>query len=342
MAIQRSAFGESGGKPVEMFALSNRSGMVAKVITYGAALVRLEVPDRQGHAENIVVGYDTLAGYENDSSYFGATVGRYGNRIAGGKFSLDGHEYTLATNNEPNHLHGGAVGFNKRIWTAELATDGSARVTFRYTSPDGEEGYPGTLRAAVTYTLTDANELRLDYEATTDKPTHCNLTHHSYFNLDGHNAGNVLGHVLTLACDEYLPVDDTLIPTGEIRPVRGTVMDFTQPKAIGADIEKEPGLYDHCYVVRRGEAPLALVAKVTDPGSGRSLEIRSTEPGVQFYTANHLDGVAGADGAVYGKHQGFCLETQHYPDSPNKPDFPTTRLAPGATYRSTTVHKFSW
>jgi len=329
------------GDKVQLFTLTNAQGTVAKVTNYGAILVSLEVPGHDGQKANIVLGYDTLADYVADPSSFGATVGRYGNRIARGKFTIDGQEYQLATNNGPNHLHGGNVGFNKRIWKAEPSQDGTS-VKFTYVSPDGEENYPGELTVNVTYTLNDDNELRIDYQATTTKTTHVNLTHHSYFNLAGHASGDVLEQVLQLNCDKFLPVDATLIPTGELKPVAGTPMDFTSPKPIGQDIAKEAGLYDHCYVIKDGgQGAMKLAARATDPKSGRTMEIYTTEPGIQLYTANHLDGVKGTDGATYNKHQAFCLETQHYPDSPNQPSFPSTLLKPGETYRTTTVHKFS-
>jgi aldose 1-epimerase len=345
--VSASPYGTTeDGVKVQLFTLRNTGGMVAKVTNFGATLVELDVPDRAGKTANVVLGYDTLAEYIKDTNYFSVTVGRYCNRIAQGKFTLDGEEYTLATNNGPNHLHGGDVGFSKKVWRAKPATDGSAQVAFSYVSPDGEEGYPGELKCQVTYTLTDDNELRFDYEATTDKNTVCNLTNHAYWNLAGDASGDVLGHVLEVNAEQYTPTDDTLIPTGEIAPVDGTPMDFTKPKAIGEDIGQEGDeykiLYDLNFVVRRTENPVRLHARVSDPGSGRTMEIYSDQPGIQFYTANHLDKIAGRGGATYNKHQGFCLETQHYPDSPNQPDFPTTVLKPGETYKTTTIHKFSW
>lgn len=337
-----SDFGTTpAGEKVELFTLTNAHGTVAKITNYGAILVSLEVPGRDGQKANIVLGYDTLADYVADPSSFGATVGRYGNRIAKGRFTIDGQEYQLATNNGPNHLHGGNVGFNKRIWKAEPSQDGTS-VKFTYVSPDGEENYPGELTVHVTYTLTADNELRIDYQAQTTKTTHVNLTHHSYFNLAGHASGDVLEQVLQLNCDQYLPVDETLIPTGELKAVAGTPMDFTSPKKIGQDIAQAEGLYDHCFVIRDGgQGGLKLAARATDPQSGRTMEIYTTEPGIQLYTANHLADVKGTDAAVYNKHQAFCLETQHYPDTPNQPSFPSTLLKPGETYRTTTVHKFS-
>ena len=343
MDVKVSDYGKTAaGEPVEAYRLQNGLGTSATVITYGAILVRLELPDRNGRVDNVVLCYDSLAGYETGSSYFGATVGRYGNRIAMGRFSLGDTEVTLATNDGPNHLHGGKIGFDRRIWKAEILQDEhSVGVRFHYTSPDGEEGYPGTVQAAVTYRLTVGNELRIDYKAKTDKPTPINLTHHSYFNLAGHASGDVMGHELTLHCDDYLPVDAALIPSGEILPVRGTLFDFTSPKKIGTDIGKEEGLYDHCFVCRRHDPGVTWIAEVTEPLSGRRMAIGTTEPGVQFYTANHLKDERGADGAIYQARQGFCLETQHFPDSPNQSKFPSTVLRPGEVYRSSTIHKFS-
>jgi aldose 1-epimerase len=343
MEIRVAPYGTTASKKsVDAYTLSNRRGVAATIITHGATLTRLEVLDRNGRRENIVLSYDSLAGFEAGSSYFGSTVGRYGNRIAKGKFTLDGRDYTLAINNGPNHLHGGLVGFDRRIWQAEpVRGDSEVAVRFRYTSPDGEEGYPGSIQATVTYTLTEANELRIDYEATTDKATHINLTNHAYFNLAGHASGNILEHELTLDCDHYLPVDATLIPTGEIRPVEGTVFDFRRPKSIGHEIGRVEGLYDHCFVRRNRNGSLERIARVQEPETGRIMEVWTTEPGVQLYTANHLKDEPGADGAAYQSRQAFCLETQHFPDSPNRPEFPSTVLRPGETYRTTTAHRFS-
>jgi aldose 1-epimerase len=335
------------GAVIDVYTLTNRHGMVAKVITFGASLTELHVPDRAGKMADVVLGFPQLSQYESAHPYFGATVGRVGNRIAKGAFTLNGKTYTLATNNGPNHLHGGVKGFDKRVWKAQSvpATAGAA-VRFTYVSPDGEEGYPGTLTASVTYTLTDTNELRLDYLATTDQPTPVNLTHHSYFNLAGEGTGDILGHQLTLLADRFTPVDDTLIPTGEIASARGTVMDFTRATAIGARIDQvpgpSPGGYDHNYVLNSGGGVLALAATVKDPQSGRVMDVLTTEPGLQFYSGNFLDGtLVGKGGAAYKKHWGFCLETQHFPDSVNRPNFPPTILQAGKTYKSTTVYRFS-
>lgn len=346
-SMRKTDFGKtSDGTAVDLYVLTNAKGVTAKVMTYGAILTELHVPDRDGKPDDVVLGFDDLGGYLAGHPYFGATVGRVANRIARGRFTLDGKEYRLAVNNGPNALHGGRKGFDKVVWEAEPAEakDGVA-VRFRYRSPDGEEGYPGNLSAAVTYTLTDDNALRLDYTATTDKPTPVNLTNHSYFNLAGPRAGDILGHELMLAADKYTPVDDTLIPTGEVRPVRGTPLDFTTPTTIGSRIDQlkgEPGGYDHNFVLRGGGKQPALAARVREPKTGRVLEMFTTEPGVQFYTGNFLDGtVKGKGGVVYGKHAGFCLEAQHYPDSVNHPDFPSTILKPGQTYTQTTVYQFS-
>jgi aldose 1-epimerase len=345
--IQIVPFGTtSDGTAVDLYVLTNDHGVKAKVMTYGAILTELEVPDRDGKLGDVVLGFDDLKGYLAGHPYFGATVGRVANRIARGKFTVDGKEYTLATNNGPNALHGGRKGFDKAVWKAVPveSRDGVA-VRFTYHSSDGEEGYPGDLTATVTYTLTDRNELRLDYTATTGKPTPVNLTNHTYFNLAGPAAGDILGHELMLAAERYTPVDDTLIPTGEIKPVRGTPLDFTTPATIGSRIDQlrgEPGGYDHNFVLRGGGKSLALAARVREPKTGRVMEMDTTEPGVQFYTGNFLDGsLKGKGGVVYRKHQGFCLEAQHFPDSVNHPNFPSMILRPGQTYRQTTVYKFS-
>lgn len=345
--ITKMAFGKTpDGRAVDLYVLTNANGMKAKIMTYGAILTELDVPDRHGKAGDVVLGFDHLDGYLAGHPYFGATVGRVANRIARGKFTLDGKEYTLAKNNGPNTLHGGLKGFDKVVWQAQpLETSAGKAVKFIYHSPNGEEGFPGNLTASVTYTLTDQNELRLDYTATADKATPVNLTNHSYFNLAGPAAGDILGHELMLAADKYTPVDDTLIPTGELKPVRGTPLDFTKPTAIGARIAEmkgDPGGYDHNFVLNGGGKGLELGARVIDPQTGRMLEMYTTEPGVQFYTGNFLDGtIKGKGGVVYRKHQAFCLEAQHFPDSVNHPNFPSMILRPGKTYTQTTVYKFS-
>ena len=347
--ITREAFGTTtDGKSVDAFTLTNAKGLELRAITYGATIISLRVPDRQGHLDDIVLGYPTLAGYLEKSPYFGAIVGRYGNRIAKGRFTLDGKTYALATNNGPNHLHGGIKGFDKVVWSVDSShQDSSATLTFSYTSPAGEEGYPGTLQARVTYTLTDQNELRVDYSATTDAPTPVNLTQHSYFNLAGAGSGDILGHELMISADRFTPVDSTLIPTGEIALVAGTPFDFRTPTAIGARIAqndvqlKRGGGYDHNWVLNRKGPDLALAARLAEPTTGRTLEVFTTEPGIQFYSGNFLDGtITGKDGRVYQHRYGLCLETQHFPDSPNHSNFPSTILRPGQEYRSTTVFRF--
>jgi aldose 1-epimerase len=319
--------------------------MVARITAYGAILTELRAPDRYGRVANVVHGFDNLEQYVKGHPGFGATIGRFGNRIARARFTLDGKEYTLAANNGRNHLHGGLKGFDKFVWEAKPlpAGDHEAAVQFTYSSKDGEEGYPGNLSVTVPYTLTDDNELRIDYHATTDRATPVNLTNHSYFNLAGD--GDVLDHEVMIAGDRYTPVDDELIPTGEIAGVKGTPLDFTKPMRIGARIEQlkpRPGGYDHNFVLNGGGKSLALAARVTEPKSGRVMEVLTTEPGIQFYTGNFLDGkYTGVSGVVYGRHSGFCLETQHFPDSVNRPNFPSTILRPGGTLKSTTVLKFS-
>lgn len=341
MRLQEEPFGETpDGEPVTQYHLSNANGIAVSLINYGAIVTAVHVPDRNGELENITLGFDTLDGYLERHPYFGAICGRYANRIADGKFTLDGVEYTLATNNEPNHLHGGESGFDKALWHAEpFENEDAAGVRFTYESPDGEEGYPGTLTTTVTYTLNDDDELQIDYQATSDKATPVNLTNHCYWNLAGADSGKILDHVLTLNCDRYLPVDDTMIPTGELKSVTDTPMDFTDPQRIGAKIDEVEGDYDHCFVLSEGQDSPALIARAEDPESGRVLEIFTTEPAVQFYTGNFLDGSVAGGG--FEKHDGFCLECQHFPDSPNQPDFPSTILQPAEVYRQTTTLKFS-
>ncbi len=346
MKIESKSFGQMpDGADVTIHTLTNRKGMVAKITEYGAILTEVWVPDRAGQLTNVVLGFDNLGQYLKGHPFFGANTGRVANRIAKGKFTLDGKEYTLAVNNGPNHLHGGRKGFDKKLWKSRAlpARDKSVAVEFTYTSPDGEEGYPGTLAVKVTYTLTDDNDLRIDYEATTDKATIVNLTNHSYFNLGG--SGAILDHVLQINADRYTATDAGLIPTGELAPVRGTGLDFTQPRRIGdriADYESLAKGYDHNFVLNHGGGTLGLAARVREPKSGRVMEVSTTEPGVQLYTANHLDGkTTGVGGVKYGQHQAFCLETQHFPDSINKPAFPSVVLRPGQTFQSATVHKFS-
>jgi len=342
----RESFGTtSRGEAVSVYTLKNAQGMELRVINYGGIILSLKVPDRNGRLGDVVLGYDSLADYERSSPYFGAIIGRYGNRIARGRFTLDGKTYTLATNNGPNHLHGGVKGFDKVVWDAELFESGKqVGLIFRYTSPDGEEGYPGTLQATVTYTLTDQNELIFDYHATTDRQTPVNLTQHSYFNLAGDGKGDILGHVVTLNADRFTPVDSTLIPTGEIRSVAGTPFDFRNATAIGARIEQDDQQlrygrgYDHNFVLNKGGDGPSLAARVHEPTSGRVMEISTTEPGLQFYSGNFLDGtLVLRDGTAVRQGDAFCLEPQHFPNSPNEPAFPSTVLCPGERYRSRIV-----
>jgi aldose 1-epimerase len=344
MEVQKQEFGQlPDGQNVDLYVLTNATGLRARVMTYGATLVSLEVPDRDGNFVDITLGCDSLEGYLSASPYFGSTVGRYANRIAKGKFTLDGVEYTLAQNNGENHLHGGVQGFDKVIWNAEpVRMEEAVGVKFSFLSKDGEEGYPGNLRCTVTYLLTDRDELRISYETETDKRTPVNLTHHSYFNLAGQGNGDILDHELMLDADKYTPVDEGLIPTGEIRSVENTPMDFTTPHTIGERIDQLEGGYDHNFVLRGGGGTLILAVRVYNPESGRVMEIRTTEPGIQFYSGNFLDGsITGKSGKIYHKHYGFCLEPQHFPDSPNKPNFPSTILNPGDRYMSLTVFKFT-
>lgn len=344
MSIDKESFGKTpDGQKVDLYTLININGLKARIISYGAILVSLETPDRDGKPADITLGYDTLDGYLTRHPYFGATVGRYANRIGGARFKLNDVEYTLAANNDQNHLHGGINGFDKVVWKIEetKADNDGAMVKLSYLSKDGEEGYPGNLACTVTYTLTKDDELKINYEAETDKPTVINLTNHSYWNLAGQGSGDILGHELMLNADKYTPVDEGLIPTGEIRSVKDSPMDFTKPMTIGSRIAQVEGGYDHNYVLNSGGGTLALCAKVSEPASGRIMEIHTIEPGVQFYTGNFLDGsITGKSGKVYKKHYGFCLETQHFPDSPNKPQFPSVVLNPGQKYTTVTVHKF--
>ncbi len=336
------------GQEVRLYTLQNAKGATAKIMTYGAIVVSLEMPDAKGQMDDIVLGYDDLEGYLKVTPYFGAIVGRYGNRIGGGRFTLDGVTYTLAQNDKVNHLHGGIKGFDKVVWSDKPVwkSDGVG-VELSYLSKDGEEGYPGNLKATVTYLLTNKNELRIDYVATTDKATPVNLTHHGYFNLSG-GKQDILAHELMLNADKFTPVDAGLIPTGELQPVEGTPMDFTKARLIGERIEadfaqlKAGGGYDHNWVLNRKGAGLSLAARATEPTTGRVMEVWTTEPGVQFYAGNFLDGtIAGKGGTVYKHRWGFCLETQHYPDSPNKADFPSTILRPNEKHKTTTVYRFS-
>jgi aldose 1-epimerase len=342
--ITKSSFGKlPDGTPVEQYTLTNSQGAFCKIITYGGIITELHVPDKNGKLGDVVVGFDNLEQYLGSHPYFGAITGRFANRIAKGKFTLDGKTYSLAINNGPNALHGGLKGFDKVVWTATPSeSKDSATLKLDYTSVDGEEGFPGTLKVTVTYTFTDKNELRIDYAAVTDKATPINLTNHSYFNLAG--SGDVFGHELMLTAKKFTPTDDTLIPTGEIESVEGTPFDFTLTKTIGRDIEKlfpQPHRgYDHNFVLDNQEKKLALAARVQDPKSGRVMEVLTDQPGVQLYTANFLDDTQGK-GKVHRKYGAFCLETQHYPDSVNHPNFPSTILRPGEKHQTTTIFRFS-
>lgn len=344
--IKKKEFGKMpDGQTVYEYTLS-RGGITVKVITLGGIITAIHAPDRDGKIDDVVLGFDSLEGYLKGHPYFGCITGRVCNRIAHGKFTLEGKEYQLAKNNGPHHLHGGNVGFDKVLWQAkEIQRESAVGLELTRRSPDGEEGYPGNLDVIVRYLVTDQSELVIEYEATTDKTTHVNLTNHAYFNLGGIKGGSILGHELQLNASSITPTDESLIPTGKIEPVKGTPFDFTEFKPIGRDIARvggNPSGYDVNYVINRHEGPgLPLAAKVRDPKTGRTLEVYTTEPGVQLYTGNFLDGsIVGKGGVAYQKHFGFCLETQHFPDSPNQPDFPSTVLKPGQRYRSTTVYRF--
>lgn len=347
-SITSAPFGQTpDGKAVTLFTLQNTNGVVATICNHGGIVTSLQVPDRTGAMGDVVLGYDNLAGYLKDSPYFGSLIGRYGNRIAKGRFTLNGQTYTLATNNGPNALHGGLKGFDKVVWDAKsLVTAQGPALELRYVSKDGEEGYPGTLTVTAVYTLTADNALQLDYTATTDKDTVVNLTQHSYFNLAG--KGDILGHEVMINADQFTPVNATLIPTGELPSVAGTPFDFRKATTIGARIGdqneqlKFGGGYDHNWVIAKPAGQLALMARVHEPTTGRVLEVLSTEPGLQFYSGNFLDGtITGKNGRVYQFRNGFCMEPQHYPDSPNQPNFPSVVLKPGQTYRNTIIYRFS-
>jgi aldose 1-epimerase len=346
--IKSADFGKTKeGTPVQIFTLTNSKGMEARIMTYGGILVSLKVPDHSGAMADVVLGHDDLNGYvTNNSPYLGALIGRYGNRIGHAKFTLDGKEYKLDKNNGENTLHGGSGGFHTKVWTPKQLPDGGLELS--YTSKDGEEGYPGTLHIAVTYHVTDDNGLKIDYSATTDKDTVLNPTNHSYWNLKGAGNGDILGHTIMIEANRFTPVDAGLIPTGELKPVKGTPFDFTKPTVIGAHIGdndeqlKLGGGYDHNWVLNSGGGKVALAARVEEPTSGRVMEVWTDQPGIQFYTGNFLDGtITGKGGKAYAKRTGLCLETQHFPDSPNKPSFPTTELKPGKTFKSETIYKFS-
>lgn len=339
LTVQNEPYGKTfDGQEITQYLLSNDKGMSVNIINYGAIVTAVYLPDRTGKSENITLGFDSLEAYENKGPYFGAICGRYANRIEEGKFSLDGKEYQLAQNNPPSHLHGGEQGFDKKVWAAESFSDkNEVGVRLNYVSPDGEEGYPGKLTLRVVYTLNNENELKINYIATSDQATPINVTNHCYWNLAG--SGDVLDHELVLNCDRYLPVEGHAIPTGELATVKGTPMDFTSSHKIGERIAQVEGGYDHCWVVNSAEKQPAFCARAKDAQSGRVMEVTTTEPGVQFYTGNFLDGTEASGG--YEKHGGFCLEAQHFPNSPNQPEFPNTILKPGNVYEQTTIHKFS-
>jgi aldose 1-epimerase len=350
MAIATTSFGKTAnGTDVSLFTLTNANGVEATIANYGGIVTTLRVPDRTGVLADVVLGYETLAEYLKVTPYFGCLVGRYGNRIANGRFVLDGREYRLAQNNGNNHLHGGRVGFDKVVWKATAKeTKSGPTLELSYISADGEEGYPGQLSVKAVYTLTVKNGLRLDYTATTDKPTVLSLTQHSYFNLAGQGEGDILDHKVTIFADRFTPVDDTLIPTGELRPVKNTPLDFTSPHRVGERIGQDDaqlkfaGGYDHNWVLNGAGGKLALAASVCEPHSGRVLEVWTTEPAMQFYTGNFLDGtITGKGGKLYRHRYGFCMEPQHYPDSPNKPAFPSTVLRPGEKYENTIEYRFA-
>jgi aldose 1-epimerase len=359
-AFEQDSFGKIPGRKndkgkaspaqlVTRYTLVNKNGMVVKCIEYGAIITEIDVPDKDGKLMDVALGFDTLEGYLKGHPYFGTNAGRCANRIANAKFTLEGKEYKLQPNNEPHTLHGGKEGFDKKFWKGEPSlTAAGPSVKFTYTSPDGEEGFPGRLSVTVSYTLTDSNELVIEYRATTDKTTICNLAHHSYFNLAGHNSGDIKGHELTIAAKKFTPADETLIPTGKLEPVADTPFDFTKAKAMGKDLEKAGGKpvgYDLNYALDKGTtARPELAARVVEPKSGRTLEIYTTEPGLQFYTGNFLDGSnTGKGGAVYKQYNGFCMEPQKFPNSVNKPewkDLSDVTLKPGETYKQTTIYQF--
>lgn len=348
--MEKTFFGKTpDGTEVFLYTLQNNNGMEARITNYGGTVISLLVPDRDGKRADIVLGFDSLAHYIRDSPYFGSLIGRYGNRIGKGIFELQGMKYALATNNGANHLHGGLKGFDKVVWSVDERESKAGKVlVLNYLSKDGEEGYPGSLSVKVVYSMTDSNALKIEYSATTDKPTVANLTHHSYFNLAGAGNGHILDHELFIDADRFTPVDPGLIPTGELKSVRGTPMDFTTPALIGARINdpydqmKIGGGYDHNWVLNKPANLLGIAARAYERTSGRVMEVLTTEPGLQFYSGNFLNGThIGKGGRKYDHRYGFCLETQHFPDSPNKPQFPTTVLSPGQTLTSTTVYRFS-
>lgn len=340
--VEKAPFGMIGDEQIHLFTLRNSRGMVVKLTNFGGIVTAIQVPDKNGNPVDVVLGFDSLSNYRAEHPYFGCIVGRYANRIANGEFSLNGNKYVLARNNGENHLHGGAEGFDKKIWkAASFKAEGQTGAELKYISPDGEEGYPGNLEVKVTYTLTDENEFRIDYEARTYAPTVVNLTHHSYFNLNGQGNGDIMEHELYINADRYTPVNAQLIPTGELRDVGSGPMDFRTPKAIGRDFQQVEGGYDHNFVLNK-TGDLDLAARLTSSRTGIGMEVYTTQPGMQFYSGNFLDGsLTGKEGKVYQQHFGLCLETQHFPDSPNQPAFPGTILNPEEIFRSTTIYKFT-
>ena len=343
--ITKQAWDKVDSQAVDLYTLTNKNGVVVTISNYGGKVTSWTTPDKNGKMADIVLGFDSAKKYTPAVPYFGALIGRYGNRIAKGKFTLDGKTYTLATNDHTNHLHGGNKGYDKVVWTAAPIVDSVPALTLTYDSKDGEEGYPGNLKVTVTYTLTDSDELKIEYKATTDKATPLNLTNHSYFNLSGDPANTILDEEIQINADRYTPVDASLIPTGELKPVKGTPFDLTKPVKIGAHINEIPGIpvgYDHNFVLNVSDTTLHQAAVVFDPTSGRQLEVLTTQPAIQFYTGNFLDGTLKTDaGTPIKQHTAFCLETQHYPDSPNEPSFPSTILKPGETFHSVTIYKVS-
>jgi aldose 1-epimerase len=355
MKVSKTDFGRlENGTAVDLYTLTNENGVEVKITNYGGTVTSLKVPDKEGRLEDVVLGFDSIDGYRSEvylqeGPYFGALIGRYGNRIANGRFTLDGVEYELATNNGPNHLHGGIQGFDKVVWEAEeFESEEGVGVKLQYVSEDGEEGYPGKLAVDVVYLLTKDNELEIDYKATTDKTTIVNLTNHSYFNLTGNAKRDILAHEVMIKADKFVPVDETLIPTGELKDVEGTPFDFTESTAVGKRIEDENKQleygkgYDHCWVLNGEDGEMRLAATVHEPTSGRLMEVFTTEPGIQFYTGNFLNGkLTGKNGVAYQQRYGLCLETEHFPDSPNQPHFPSVELRPEETYQTKTTYKFS-
>lgn len=338
--ITKTDWGNFDGKKVFLYTLRNDNGTIVTITNYGGTVTSFVTPDKNGNKSSIIIGFDSLQGYLQHPPYFGALIGRYGNRIGDAKFSLDGVKYTLAANNGKNHLHGGIKGFDKVVWDAAVPADSIPSLVLKYESKDGEEGYPGDLSVTVQYTLTNDDALKIDYTATTDKATPVNLTNHSYFNLSGNVNNSILAESLMINADYYTPVDTSLIPTGEIKPVRGTPFDFTSPKIIGKSIDSVKGGFDHNWVLNRKDTSLQKVAVLSDTASGRSLVVYTTQPGLQFYTGNFLDGkFINRDGKPIGQHSALCLETQHFPDSPNKSNFPSTILRPGERYHQVTEYK---